>query len=246
MGNSLESKVVVITGASSGIGEATALLLAERGAKVVLGARRSDRLKVLADRIAAAGGEATYVQTDVKRRDDLSNLVKLACERCGKLDVLVSNAGIAPISPLDELRVEEWEEMIDVNLRGFLYGIAAALPIFRKQGFGHFVNVISTAGIQIRPTMAVYAGTKNAVRTIAEALRQEAGDKLRVTSVSPGFVRTNLADSMTNPQVKAQIVDTRDKMAISPDAIARAIAFAIEQPADVDVGEIVIRPTAQG
>jgi NADP-dependent 3-hydroxy acid dehydrogenase YdfG len=246
MGNSLESKVVVITGASSGIGEATALLLAERGAKVVLGARRSDRLKVLADRIAAAGGEAAYAQTDVKRRDDLSNLVKLACEQYGKLDVLVSNAGIAPISPLDELRVEDWEEMIDVNLRGFLYGIAAALPVFRKQGFGHFINVISTAGIQIRPTMAVYAGTKNAVRTIAEALRQEAGDKLRVTSVSPGFVRTNLADSMTNPQVKAQIVDARDKMAISPDAIARAIAFAIEQPADVDVGEIVIRPTAQG
>jgi len=181
MENRLEGKVVAITGASSGIGEAMALLLAERGAKVVLGARRSDRLKALADRIAAAGGEAAYAQTDVKRRDDLSNLVKLACEQYGKLDVLVSNAGIAPISPLDELRVEDWEEMIDVNLKGFLYGIAAALPVFRKQGFGHFVNVISTAGLQIIPTMAVYAGTKNAVRTIAEALRQEAGDKLRVT-----------------------------------------------------------------
>ena len=242
----VEGKVVAITGASSGIGEATALLLAERGAKVVLGARRSDRLKTLADRIAEAGGEAAYARTDVKRRDDLSNLVKLACERYGKLDVLINNAGIGPISLLDDLRVEDWEEMIDVNIKGVLYGIAAALPVFRKQGFGHFVNTLSTAGLKIVPLQSVYAGTKNAVRTISEGLRQEAGDKLRVTIISPGFIHTDFAESMTNPEVKAQIVDTRDKMAISPDAIARAIAFAIEQPADVDVGEIVIRPTAQG
>lgn len=241
----LEGKVVAITGASSGIGEATALLLAERDAKVVLGARGSDRLEALADRIEASGGEAAYARTDVKRREDLSNLVGLAIERYGKLDVLVNNAGVAPISLLDELRVEDWEEMIDVNLKGVLYGIAAALPVFRRQGFGHFVNVISTAGIQIVPTMAVYAGTKNAVRAITEGLRQEAGDKLRVTSVSPGFVNTNLADSMTNPEVKSQIMDQMDKMAIPPVAIARAIAFAIEQPADIDVNEIVIRPTAQ-
>jgi NADP-dependent 3-hydroxy acid dehydrogenase YdfG len=242
----IKDKVVVITGASSGIGEATALLLAERGAKLVLGARRSDRLKALADRIAAAGGEATYAPTDVKRRDDLSNLVKLACERYGKLDVLVNNAGIGPISPLDDLRVEDWEEMVDVNIKGVLYGIAAALPVFRKQGFGHFVNTASTAGLITKPTMSVYSGTKFAVRAISEGLRQEAGDKLRVTIISPGFVQTDLAESVTNPEVKAQIADTMDKMAISPDAIARAIAFAIEQPADVDVGEIVIRPTAQG
>jgi NADP-dependent 3-hydroxy acid dehydrogenase YdfG len=241
----LEGKVVAITGASSGIGEATALLLAERGANVVLGARGSDRLEALADRIKASGGEAAYARTDVKRREDLSNLVGLAIERYGKLDVLVNNAGVAPISLLDELRVEDWEEMIDVNLKGVLYGIAAALPVFRRQGFGHFVNVISTAGIQIVPTMAVYAGTKNAVRAITEGLRQEAGDKLRVTSVSPGFVNTNLADSMTNPEVKSQIMDQMDKMGIPPVAIARAIAFAIEQPADIDVNEIVIRPTAQ-
>ena len=163
-----KDKVVAITGASSGIGEATALLLAERSAKVVLGARGSDRLEALVSRIAAAGGEAVYALTDVKQRDDLSNLVGLAIERYGNLDVLVSNAGVAPISLLDELRVEDWEEMINFNLKGVLYGIAAALPVFRRQGFGHFVNVISTAGIQITPTMAVYAATKNAVRTITE------------------------------------------------------------------------------
>jgi NADP-dependent 3-hydroxy acid dehydrogenase YdfG len=242
----IKDKVVVITGASSGIGEATALLLAERDAKVVLGARSPDRLEALASRITAAGGEAAYARTDVKRREDVSNLVGLAIERYGKLDVLVNNAGVAPISLLDELRVDDWEEMIDVNLKGVLYGIAAALPVFRRQSFGHLVNVISTAGIQIIPTMAVYAGTKNAVRTITETLRQEAGDKLRVTSISPGFVHTNLANSMTNPGVKAQIAERMEKMAIPPAAIARAIAFAIEQPAEVDVNEIVIRPTAQG
>ena len=240
-----EGKVVAITGASSGIGEATALLLAERGAKLVLGARRSDRLEALANRIAGAGGEAAYARTDVKRRDDLNGLVKLACERYGKLDVLVNNAGIGPVSPLDDLRVEDWEEMIDINIKGVLYGIAAALPVFRKQGFGHFVNTASTAGLVTKPTMSVYSGTKFAVRAISEGLRQEAGDKLRVTIISPGFVHTNLADSMTNPEMKAQIVDAMDKIAISPVAIARAIGFAIEQPADVDVGEIVIRPTAQ-
>ncbi len=169
----------------------------------------------------------------------------MAIERYGKLDVLVNNAGVAPISPLDELRVEDWEEMIDVNLKGVLYGIAAALPVFRRQGFGHFVNVISTAGIQITPTMAVYAGTKNAVRTITEGLRQEAGEKLRVTGISPGFVHTNLADSMTNSGVKSRIIDQMDKIAIPPVAIARAIAFAIEQPDEIDVNEIVVRPTAQ-
>jgi len=199
----IKDKVVVITGASSGIGEATALLLAECGAKVVLGARGPDRLEALAARIGAAGGEAAYARTDVKRREDVSNLVRLPVERYGKLDVLVNNAGIAPISLLDELRVDDWEEMIDVNIKGVLYGIAAALPVFRRQGFGHFVNIISTAGLQIIPTMAVYAATKNAVRTITETLRQEAGDQLRVTGISPGFVQTNLADSMTSPGIRA-------------------------------------------
>jgi NADP-dependent 3-hydroxy acid dehydrogenase YdfG len=241
----IEDKVVVITGASSGIGEATALLLAERGAKVVLGARGSDRLEALAARIAQAGGEAAYARTDVKRREDVTNLVKLACERYGKVDVLVNNAGIMPVSPLDDLRVEDWEEMIDVNIKGVLYGIAAALPIFRKQGFGHFVTTASTAGHKTVPNQSVYSGTKFAVRAISEGLRQEAGDKLRVTIISPGFVRTNFADSVTNPQVKAKLAESRDKFAMLPDAIARAIAFAIEQPADIDVNEIILRPTAQ-
>jgi NADP-dependent 3-hydroxy acid dehydrogenase YdfG len=241
----IEGKVVAITGASSGIGEATALLLAERGAKVVLGARRSDLLEALAARIVEAGGEAACARTDVRRRDDLTGLVTLACEQFGRLDVLVNNAGIGPISPLDDLRVEEWERMIDINIKGVLYGIAAALPVFRDQGSGHFVNTASTAAHRIVPNQSVYAATKTAVRAISEGLRQEAGDKLRVTVVSPGFTRTSFAEDVTNPEVKAQIAKSRDTFAMAPDAIARAIAFAIEQPPDVDVGEIVVRPTAQ-
>jgi len=241
----LDDKVVVITGASSGIGEATALLLAERGAKVVLGARRSDRLQDLVKRIAAAGGEATYAVTDVTQRSDLSRLTTLARERYGKLDVLLSNAGIAPISLLDELRVDDWEAMLDVNVKGLLYGIAAALPVFRQQGFGHFVNIASTAGLITTPTMAVYSATKFAVRAISEGLRQEAGPNLRVTIISPGFVRTGLADSMTNSETRALVADKMSEIAISPESIARAIAFSLEQPPEVDLNEIVIRPTAQ-
>jgi NADP-dependent 3-hydroxy acid dehydrogenase YdfG len=241
----IKDKIVVITGASSGIGEAAAVMLAERGAKVVLGARGLDRLEALARRIAGAGSEVAYAQTDVRKREDVTGLVNLACERYGQLDVLINNAGIGPISPLDHLRMEDWENMIDINIKGVLYGIAAALPVFRKQGFGHFVNTASTAGISVHPNMAVYAGTKFAVRAISEGLRQEAGSKLRVTIISPGFVNTNFTESMTNPEMKAQIQGRMDKMAISPDAIARAIVFAIEQPADVDVGEIIVRPTAQ-
>ena len=246
MNINITGKVIAITGASSGIGEATALLLAERGAKVVIGARRADRLEVLAGRIAATGGDAACACTDVTRRDDLVGLVTLARERFGKLDVLVSNAGIGPISPLDDLRVDEWEEMIDVNVKGVLYGIAAALPVFREQGFGHFVNLASTAGLIVRPAMAVYAGTKFAVRAISEGLRQEAGETLRVTVITPGFVHTGFVGAITDPALRGQLEASRDKVAITPDAIARAIAFAIEQPPDVDVGEIVVRPTAQG
>jgi NADP-dependent 3-hydroxy acid dehydrogenase YdfG len=241
----ITSKVVAITGASSGIGEATALLLAERGARVVLGARRTDRLEHLAARITEAGGEATSLAVDVTRREDLVALVDHAVDRFGRLDVLVGNAGIGPISRLDKLAVDDWDAMIDVNLKGFLYGIAAALPGFQAQGDGHFVNIVSTAGLKIVPTMAVYASTKNAVRTIAEALRQEAGPDLRVTSISPGFVGTDFSNSITDPDIRASISDQAMSMAIPPAAIARAVAFAIEQPREVEMGEIVVRPTAQ-
>jgi len=241
----IEGMVVAITGASSGIGAATALVLAGRGAKVVLGARRAERLEALAGRIGMAGGEAAHRPTDVRRREDLAGLVGLACERFGRLDVLVNNAGVGPISRIDALRVEDWDEMIDVNFRGVLYGIAAALPVFRRQGSGHVVNVISTAGLKIVPQQGVYAATKNAVRTFSEALRQETVAGLRVTNVSPGMVRTGFADAMTDPAVKAAINERMDRIAIPAEAIARAIAFAIEQPADVEVGDIVVRPTVQ-
>jgi NADP-dependent 3-hydroxy acid dehydrogenase YdfG len=241
----IAGRVVAITGASSGIGEATALLLASRGAKVVLGARRVERLEALAARIVDAGGDAVYAATDVRRREDLNGLVDLARARYGRLDVLVNNAGIGPISRLDNLRVEDWEDMIDVNIKGVLYGIAAALPVFRDQGFGQFVNTASTSAHRIVPAQSVYSATKMAVRAISEGLRQEAGPSLRVTVISPGYIGTDFADSITDPTVRTQIVEAGDTLAISPAAIARAIAFAIEQPADVDIGEIIVRPTAQ-
>jgi NADP-dependent 3-hydroxy acid dehydrogenase YdfG len=242
----IAGKVVAITGASSGIGAATALCLAERGARVVLGARGSERLDAIARQIERAGGECASRPTDVRRREDLLALVALARERFGRLDVLVANAGLGQVGPLDALRVEEWDDMIDVNLKGFLYGVAAALPVFREQGSGHFVTVISTAGLRIVPGQTVYAGTKNAVRTIMEGLRQEAGPHLRVTGISPGFVRTNFADAMSDPAMRRQTQERMEEIAIPPEAIARAVAFAIEQPAEVDVGDIVVRPTAQG
>lgn len=237
----IQDKVVVITGASSGIGEATARVLAAGGAKVVLGARRLERIESLA---AELGGAAR--KTDVTKREDVSALVALAQERFGKLDVFVTNAGIAKIGPLDDLAMDDWRAMFDVHVNGFLYAIAAALPVFRRQGSGHFVTTISTSGLQIVPRQAIYAGTKNAVRTIHEGLRQEAGPHLRVTGISPGYVRTELATaSIAHAETRARIEEQMAKIAISPEAVARAIAFAIDQPADVDVGDIVVRPTAQ-
>lgn len=241
----VQGKVVAITGASSGIGAATAVLLASRGARVVLGARRADRLREIVLSIETKGGEACLHEMDVTRRADVEGLVALACERFGRLDVFVNNAGIAPNSLLDDLKVEDWEAMLDVNVKGPLYGIAAALPVFRRQQSGHFINLLSTAGLVIKPTMAVYAGSKQAMRAIAEGLRQEAGPHLRVTNISPGFIRTGLADSMTDPQAKMSTEKAMREMAITPDAIARAIAFAIEQPSEVDISDIVVRPTAQ-
>ena len=241
-----DGKVVAITGASSGIGEATARLLAARGCAVVLGARREDRLAALAAEIRADGGRAIAVGTDVTRLEDMERLVARAVEEFGRLDVLVGNAGISKLGPVANGDAAGWAAMIDVNLRGVLHGIAAAIPVFRRQGRGHLVTTVSTSGLKIVPGQAVYAGTKNAVRTVLEALRQESTDGvLRTTSVSPGFVRTELADSIDDPAERAQIRERTAAFALDPAAVARAIAFAVEQPDDVEIGEITIRPTVQ-
>jgi NADP-dependent 3-hydroxy acid dehydrogenase YdfG len=240
-------KVVAITGASSGIGAATAVELAARGAAVVLGARRTDRLDAIVARIRADGGRAELLSIDVTQRADVEELVALAVRRFGRLDVLVSNAGVARTAPMAALDVDDWEMMIDVNLRGVLHGIAAALPVFREQGRGHFVTTVSTSGLKIVPTQAVYAGTKNAVRTLLEALRQESTDGvIRTTSISPGYVQTELVDHIDDPEQRAQAQQAMATFGISPDAVARAIAFAIEQPDDVEIGDLTIRPARQG
>lgn len=245
MENRIKNKVVAITGASSGIGEAIAVMLAAQGAKVVLGARRQDKLSQLTNQIIEAGGAADYLVTDVKKRKDLEQLVQLAQHKYGRLDVMINNAGISHLSRMDDLQVEDWMEMIDVNLKGVLHGIAASMPFFKKQGSGHIINIISTSGIKIVPLQAVYAGTKNAVRTIAEALRQESEGKYRVTGISPGFVDTELSDHIKDESLKAVIKDKANKIAISANDIAQAVVYAISQPDQVEVGEIVIRPSLQ-
>ncbi len=245
MKNNIKGKVIAITGASSGIGEASALMLAAQGAKVVLGARRLDRLEDLVKRIKAAGGEAICLVTDIKKRDDLVQLVALACSTFGTLDVIVNNAGISHLSRIDELQVEDWEEMIDVNFKGTLYGIAAAMPVFKENGSGHFINIISTSGIKIVPLQGVYAGTKNAVRTMTEALRQESNGRYRVTGISPGLTNTELADHIKDEGARTAIKEKASKIAISPDALASAVAYVINQPDNVDVGDIVVRPSGQ-
>jgi NADP-dependent 3-hydroxy acid dehydrogenase YdfG len=242
----IEGKVVAITGASSGIGEATARLLAECGARVVLGARRAERLDEIVGEIRDRGGAGVTCQTDVAHRADLERLVGTAVDQFGRLDVLVSNAGISKIGPISELDVDGWSAMIDVNLRGVLHGFAAAIPVFRRQGQGHFVTTVSTAGLKIVPTMAVYAATKNAVRTLMEGLRQESTDGVvRTTSISPGFVDTQLDSSIDDVTLREQIRRSMSDFGLPPEAVARAIAFAIEQPHDVEIGDITIRPTVQ-
>ena len=242
----IKGKVIVVTGASSGIGEAIAITLANKGAKVMLGARREDRLQELTRSIKSTGGEAAFLVTDVTKRKEMADLISYAINEFGRVDVLVNNAGIAHLSRVDAVEVEDWEEMIDINLKGVLYGIAAVMPVFKAQGSGHIINIISTAGIQIVPLMAVYAGTKNAVRTITEAMRQESGGKYRVTGISPGFVQTELADHMKDATIQAAIKEQSAKIAISPNDIAAAVLYAVSQPDHVDVGDLVIRPTVQG
>jgi len=243
----IAGKVVAITGASSGIGEATARLLAERGALVALGARRTERLEAIAGELRDKGAAVITCPVDVTRRADVEAFVARTVEEFGRIDVLVGNAGIAKIGPMADLDVDGWTAMIDVNLRGVLNGIAAAMPAFRRQGRGHFVTTVSTAGLKITPTMAVYGGVKNAVRTVLEGLRQESTDGvIRTTAVSPGYVRTELADSIDDPAVRELTRRNMAEFAIAPEAVARTIAFAVEQPDDVEIGEIVVRPTRQG
>lgn len=245
MYNQIESKVVIVTGASSGIGKAIALKLSKFGARLILSGRRMEQLEKVEDEIKSAGGEAICVTTDVRHKVDMENLVNAAVKKYGRLDVIINNAGVAQVSRIDELDTDGWEEMIDINLKGVLYGMAAAIPVFRQQRSGHIVNIISTAGIKIVPTQGVYAGTKNAVRTITEAFRQESDGAIRITGISPGMVKTDFARNMKNEATRSTILENMEQLAIAPEAVADAVLYAISQPADVEVGEIVIRPARQ-
>ncbi len=238
-----KDKVVIITGASSGIGEATARMLARNGAKVVLGARRTDRLEAIASEIRSKGGEAEYRTLDVTNLEDMQAFVEFTQDKFGRLDVVVNNAGVMPLSKLEVLKIDEWNRMIDVNIRGVLHGIAAALPIFKQQQSGQFVNLSSIGGHNVYPTAAVYCATKFAVWAISEGLRQESTD-IRVTIISPGATQSELPSTITDAESAQWVEGFRDVM-IPADAIARAIAFAIEQPAEVDVNEIIVRPIGQ-
>ncbi|WP_163874045.1 SDR family oxidoreductase [Paenibacillus favisporus] len=240
----INGKVVVITGASSGIGEATAKLLVSRGAHVVMGARRVERLEALASLIEAEGGSALYQQLDVTSIEQMQSIIRLAQSRFGRVDVIVNNAGVMPLSPLEALKIDEWNRMIDVNIRGVLHGIAAGLPVMMEQQSGHMINVASIGAYSVTPTAAVYCATKYAVRAITEGLRQEIDADIRVTLVSPGVTESELAESITDDGAR-EFMKTYRRNALPASAIAQAIAYAIEQPADVDVNELVVRPTAR-
>ncbi len=237
-------KVVVITGASSGLGEATAKMLAEKGAKLVLGARREERLKQLVDDIKNSGGEAIYKTVDVTKRSEVEALANAARDEFGRIDVLVNNAGLMPLAPLDELKVDEWDQMIDVNIKGVMYGVGAVLPTMRKQESGHIINLSSVAGHVVFPGATVYCATKFAVKAISEGIRQESNGQIRSTNISPGAIATELTDHISHKDSK-EMADDLYNDAIDSDSIARAITFAIEQPGEVDVNEMVIRPTKQ-
>ncbi|WP_315137212.1 SDR family oxidoreductase [Achromobacter marplatensis] len=237
-----ESKVILITGASSGIGEGAARLLAAQGHRLVIGARRTDRLAELSASIEASGGIVRYRELDVTSAEDGAAFARFALDEFGRIDVLVNNAGVMPLSPLNALKVDEWDRMIDVNIRGVLHGIAAVLPTMEAQGLGQIINISSIGGLSVSPTAAVYCATKFAVRAISDGLRQET-DKIRVTVICPGVVESELADSISDETARSAMQEFR-RIAITPDAIARAIAYAVEQPAEVDVSEIVVRPTA--
>ncbi|WP_115981964.1 MULTISPECIES: SDR family oxidoreductase [Chryseobacterium] len=241
----IEGKVVVITGASSGIGASIALTLSQYGAKVVLGARRKDKLEELAAQIKKSGNDVEYSTTDVTKSKDLIILVQKAVDTFGRVDVIINNAGVSQLSRIDDLDIDGWDQMIDINLKGVLYGMAAAIPIFKQQKRGHIINIISTSGIKIVPMQGVYAGTKNAIRTIGEAFRQESNGEIRITGISPGVVKTDFANGIKNDQMKLIIKENMEKLAIDPVAIANAVIYAMEQPIDVEIGDIVIRPAIQ-
>jgi NADP-dependent 3-hydroxy acid dehydrogenase YdfG len=246
MSNNIEGKVVVITGASSGLGEASARLLAAERASVVLGARRQDRLQSLAGDINASGGRALAVTTDVTDRAQVKRLVNAAVQAYGRIDVMINNAGLMPQAPLERLKIDEWDRMIDVNLKGVLYGIAAALPYMQQQKSGHIINVSSVAGHKVGPGFAVYAATKHAVRALSEGLRQEVKPyNIRTTVISPGAVATELPNGVTDPAAAERIREFYAEVAIPADSFARTVVFAMSQPDDVDINEILFRPTRQ-
>lgn len=243
--NNSANKVVVITGASSGIGEAIALHLANNAYSLVLVARRQDKINALVDRIIQQGGKAIAVKADVTRQEEVQRAIEAAIAAYQRVDVLINNAGFMAIAPLSELKTDEWDKMIDTNLKGVLYGIAAALPVFQRQGSGHFINVASVAGIKVlAPGGVVYSATKFAVRALSEGLRLEAGKTIRTTLISPGAVESELQFGSSDEESK-KFLHEFYKQAISADAIARSVLFAIEQPGDVDINEIVVRPTQE-
>lgn len=237
-----ETKVILVTGASSGIGEAIVRLLSSRGHRLVIGARRTDRLGALADALRARGGLVDYRSLDVTRREDVQAFADFALQAHGRIDVIVNNAGIMPLSPMASLKLDEWDAMIDVNIRGVLHGVAAVLPTMQRQQSGQIINISSIGGLSVVPTAAVYCATKYAVRAISDGLRQE-HDKLRVTCVYPGVVESELAGTITDPTA-ARAMESFRQIALKPEAIATAIAHVIDQPAEVDTSEIVVRPTA--
>jgi NADP-dependent 3-hydroxy acid dehydrogenase YdfG len=246
MTQGIKGKIVVVTGASSGLGEATARLLSAQGATVILGARRADRLEALAKDINAQGGKALALETDVTRRVHVTALVGDAVQAFGRIDVMVNNAGLMPQAPLEQLKIDEWDRMIDVNIKGVLYGIAAALPHMTRQKAGHFINVSSVAGHRVGPGFAVYAATKYAVLALSEGLRQEVKPyNIRTTVISPGAVATELTNTITDPAAAERVRAFYAQVAVPAESFARAVAFAISQPEDVDINEILFRPTKQ-
>ena len=246
MNNNIEGKVVVITGASSGNGEATARYLSSRGATVVLGARRVERIKALAEELPKKGGKTLAIQTDVTEVNQVKRLVDEAVKTFGRIDVMINNAGLMPHSPLERLKIADWDRTIDVNLKGVLYGIAAALPYMKQQKSGHFINVSSVAGHKVRPGSAVYAATKTAVLVISEGLRQEVKPyNIRTTVISPGALATELPNSITEPDVAENVRKFVQEIALPAESFARAVAFAMSQPEEMDVNEILFRPTRQ-